>query len=161
MATSLLQFRAPRCIESLVPARKPLSVQTAVVARKTLGESNSKIAKELDIARGTVVSILDSSGFNAALEFGRVRVHRMIPKACDELEYGLKRHQLAASLAILNGTGVLRPANEQTTHVNVQMLVQIQSQSRAIVAEIMEIQQEDVRTIEVDGPTKPEKVVDS
>ena len=96
-----------------MPAAKPQSVVTEVIARKVAGQYNSQIARDLKIARSTVATILDSSGFSQAIEYGQVRVHRMIPKTCDALERAIDGDKLPAILAVLNGTGILKPESDE------------------------------------------------
>lgn len=107
--------------------RKSSSVVAAVIAKKALGESNSQIARDLGIDRGTVVDILDSSDFPQAVDEGRIRVHRMVPKACDAVESALERGNGYIALKILQGLGVLNPSAVTVAPVLVNLNVSLPS----------------------------------
>jgi hypothetical protein len=123
-----------------VPARKSRIVENSVIARKIAGSSNRQIASDLKIDRSTVARILESGQFQQAIEFGQVEVHRMIPETCDGLRRAIRKDNVPAILAVLNGTGVLRPASEVKSTTNVQVLVQVQAASEAFVKEIAAFQ---------------------
>lgn len=96
-----------------MPERTSPIVETAVVARKTMGQSNTQIGKELDIDRATVASILDRSGFSQAIEYGMVRVHRLIPKACDAIEKELDEGNGTLGFKLLQGAKVIESETSQ------------------------------------------------
>ena len=96
-------------------SRKTSTVETAVIVKKSIGESNSQIAEDLGIHRQTVARILDSADFHQAVDYGKIRVHRIIPETCDALERAIESDKLPAILAVLHGTGILE--SEQKTIV--------------------------------------------
>ena len=120
---------------------KPASVKAAIVSRRTIGDSKNKIAKDLEISRPTVDRILEECNFDQLVENGRIRVHQMIPKACDAVESALDEKNGSIGVRVLQGVGVLNAERDSSgTTVNVQVLAQIQAASDKIVKEIMEIQ---------------------
>ena len=130
-------------------SRKPPIVETSVIARKISGDSNSKIARDLRIDRSTVTRILESSEFPRAVEYGQIRVHRIIPDTCDALHRAVRKDNVPAILAVLNGTGILKQQGESKP-VNVNVLVQIQAASVKVADEIAAFQDKE----SIDAKTK-------
>lgn len=93
---------------------KPPHVQAAVIAKKALGESTLGISRDLGIARGTVDSILESCNFAQMVQDGLIRVHRMIPKACDAFDHALEKNDVALATVILRNVGVLRTEEDSS-----------------------------------------------
>lgn len=60
---------------------KSLPVQAMVIAKHLQGESNSQIARDLEIARTTVIKILSQSEIDEFVERGRSGLYELIPQA--------------------------------------------------------------------------------
>ena len=123
---------------------KPPSVKAAVIAKRTLGDSKSQIANDLELSRPTVDRILEECNYNQLIESGSIRVHKMIPNSCEQLEIALEKHNdkgISVALEVLKGCGVLRPT-EQKSVQSVQVLIQVQGESAKIVKEIEAFQSE-------------------
>ena len=114
---------APQSQLEAIPApkrrksNKPPQIREAVIAHALLGTSNTKIAKELDINRATVASILSSAEINQHIESGRSRAVSLIPRSLDVVEYRLEKNDGSVALGLLRGTQVLQ---NQAVQVNVQ-----------------------------------------
>lgn len=89
-------------------SRQSEPIKAAIVAKRALGESKAQIARDLELAESTVTDVLDSCDFKALIESGRIRVHRLIPRACDAIEMALDEGNGNIGIKILQGVGVLQ-----------------------------------------------------
>lgn len=114
---------APQSQLQAIPATKrrrstkPTTVQNAVIAKYAAGEPKLQIAKDLQMARGTIDSILNASEIEQHLLEGRSDCIRMIPRSVRVMSDRLAKGSETAALAILRGTQVLQ---NQAVQVNVQ-----------------------------------------
>jgi hypothetical protein len=107
---------------------KPGLVKAAVIAKALIGEHNSKIARDLNIDRSTVRTILDSSTIRQQIEEGRSDCVRMIPRSIRVIDQRLEKGSETAALAILRGTQVLVNAPLAANQTNIQANVWLQLQ---------------------------------
>lgn len=121
-------------------SRKPPQIKEAVIAHALLGTSNTQIAKELDINRATVASILSSAEINQHIEIGRSRAVSLIPRSLDVAEYRLSKNDGSMALGILRGTNVLQNQSVSGTQLNIQAntWITMRQQKQAENAQIVE-----------------------
>lgn len=96
---------------------KSSTVKNAVLAKYVAGEPKAKIARDLEMAPGTVTSILSLAEIDAHVLEGRSDCIRMIPRSVRVIGDRLAKGSETAALAILRGTQVLQ---NQAVQVNVQ-----------------------------------------
>lgn len=103
-----------------------------------MGESKSKIAQDLRIDSKTVTKILDINQTHLAVDYGKLRIHRMTPKLCDNVEKAVNAGDVDVSMDLLHGIGVLKSGNDTTPSVtiNVNILNQIRLDTEAAIEEI-------------------------
>ncbi len=92
----------------LVPqSNKEPAVKAQVIARKLAGESNSKIGRDLGIARQTVAVILAESELGDYIRDAKENFLNAIPIAAYNLIESVKSGSVASSITLLKGIGVL------------------------------------------------------
>jgi hypothetical protein len=91
---------------------KPPAVQAAVLVKALNGESNTQIAEDLGIHRHTVRAILAQPELDKMVQEGKTRLHQLIPKSLDSLEYALNKHKTPEAILILRATSVLPSEQE-------------------------------------------------
>lgn len=111
---------------------KPPSVQAAVIAKKTLGDSNLKIANDLEINRATVQNILEQCNYKQLVEEGKIRVFKMIPKACDAFDGALDRKDVSVATTVLKGCGVLETEQQANVSASVTFVCHIEEPIREV-----------------------------
>lgn len=88
---------------------------------------------DLGLDRSTVARILETSQFQQAIEYGNIRVHRMIPKACDALESELDKGNGNLGLKVLQGVGIVNPERDESPMgIKVVLSVQMPSPTEEI-----------------------------
>jgi hypothetical protein len=119
---------------------KPPSVQAAIIAKHAMGETKTQIAKDLDISRSTVHTILSSSDIEQQVLLGRSRAVSLIPKSLDVAEYRLSKNDGSMALGLLRGTQVLvnQPITANQTNIQantwIQMRVERDKEALPLVA---------------------------
>lgn len=88
-------------------SNKPEVIKGNVIARHLSGESNSKIARDLQISRPTVAVILAESELGSYISEGRQNCLNLIPMAIENVERAIKAGDVKVSVALLKGTGIL------------------------------------------------------
>lgn len=117
-----------------MPSNKPQSVKSAVIALTLAGESNSQIARELEISRPTVQRILDESEISKIVAEGKSRAISFIPLSLDAVEDSLRKKNPKTAISILQGTGILRTGNESVAAAppNIQVKVVLIGSANAV-----------------------------
>lgn len=112
---------------------KPAVVQAAIIARSAIGDSKSQIAKDLNVSRGTVYSVLSGNEIEQEQLIGRSRCVRLIPTSVDVIEKRLEKGSETAALAILRGTNVLmnQPIAATTNNYQANTWITMQAQKAA------------------------------
>lgn len=114
---NLANSQAPRSNKG---RETPQVVKTKVLAAHLNGESNSQIARDLDLSRPTVRKIIDQSEVASVVKEYQDRVvTELVPKAFTAVESDLDKKNGRIGLGVLNGTKVLNPGPAVGTQVNV------------------------------------------
>jgi hypothetical protein len=136
---------------------KPPVVQQAVIAKALIGATNSQIANDLDLDRGTVRAILSAAEIQQSIEIGRSDCIRMIPRSIKVIDQRLAKGSETAALAILRGTNVLQNqqlvGNQTNIVANTWVMMRQQKQAEsAMEANIVAGEQQS--TSDTDPPAK-------
>ena len=97
---------------------KPAVIKAAVLVRRVSGQSKSQIAKDLDITRNCVKSIIEEGDIDQLVERGVISCKQLIAKAVDVIDYRLDKKSETAAFGILNPL-VLHPADKQGNTTNI------------------------------------------
>ena len=97
-------------------SRQSVATQSAIIAKYAMNEPKCKIAKDLGIAKQTVLTVLNATEIKRTVEEGRSRAISLIPRSLEVAEYRLSKNDGTMALGILRGTKVL--VNEQLTQVS-------------------------------------------
>lgn len=113
-------------------SRQSEPVKAAIVAKRTIGESKAKIAKDLQICESTVTDVLDSCDFKELIQDGKIRVMRMIPKACIAFDQALDEGDVSVATTVLKGCGVLETEQQANLSASVTFVCHIEEPIREV-----------------------------